>query len=244
MLPLPKVIFEDNQILVIDKPYGWVVNSAETTADTETVQDWIEKNWDFFSSGDDQNFHWRRGIVHRLDKETSGILLVGKTVNSFLNLQSQFKERKVKKKYLALVHGKLEPEEGIIDFPISRNPFNREKFGVFLGGRKSVTKYSVIEYLRLKSKPDGEYYSLVEARPKTGRTHQIRVHFKQIGHPVFADEKYGGRKTSRTDRKICPRQFLHAASISFFHPDGDSIGFTAELPDDLKIALNFFIKQD
>jgi 23S rRNA pseudouridine1911/1915/1917 synthase len=137
----PKIIFQDGAILVLDKPAGWVVNRAETTRGEETVQDWLKQNFQFSIF----NFQTlRNGIVHRLDKETSGLLLVAKTLEAFTNLQAQFKQRKVRKKYLALVHGKVEPPTGTIKAAISRSPFDRKKFGIFLGGRAAETKYRTI----------------------------------------------------------------------------------------------------
>lgn len=227
----PKIIFEDDDVLVVDKPAGMVVNRAETVKG-KTLQDWVEEHleWDWESL----DFVRRSGIVHRLDKETSGLLLVAKTPQVFAALQKQFKERQVKKSYLALVHGKIEPSRGMIEASISRSPFDRKKFGVFLGGREAETKYKVLS-IRYK---EANFYSLVELEPKTGRTHQIRVHLKYIGHPVVGDEKYAGRKTARSDRKWCPRQFLHASFLSFTQPKtGKKIKFSSKLPSDLKQAI-------
>lgn len=228
----PKIIFEDDSFLVINKPAGLTVNRSETTKNEETVQDWIEDNFDFPIANCQI---LRNGIVHRLDKETSGLLLVAKTSEAFENLQRQFKERKVKKKYLALVHGKVEPNEGVIEASISRSPFDRKKFGVFLGGREAKTSYRVLEYLGPVKR--GEF-TLLELTPETGRTHQIRVHLKFIGHSIVGDEKYAGRKTARDDRKWCPRQFLHAAGLSFFHPvTGKRIEVNSKLPSDLQLVM-------
>lgn len=228
----PRIIFEDKTILVIDKPAGWVVNKAETTRNQETIQDWLNERK--IGKGLE-----RSGIVHRLDKETSGLLLVAKTPEAFVNLQKQFKERKVKKQYLALVHGRVEPPEGAIEVPIARSPFNREKFGVFLGGRPAKTKYKAILNYTLDANP----YTLVEVSPETGRTHQIRVHLKYIGYPVVGDEKYAGRKTARTDRRWCPRQFLHASYLSFIHPKtGKKVIVSSKLPSDLQQIIQIIMK--
>lgn len=227
----PKVIFEETSFLVLEKPEGWVVNRSETTRGRPTIQDWLEANFQFPVF----EFQFcRSGVVHRLDKETSGLLLVAKTPEAFANLQKQFKERKVVKCYLALVHGKIQPEEGEINAAISRSPFDRKKFGVFLGGREAKTKYKV---LSIKYK-EGNFYSLVELEPKTGRTHQIRVHLKHIGHPVVGDDFYAGRKTAKLDRKWCGRQFLHASALTFFHPEtGEKLEFTSLLPEDLEAVM-------
>jgi len=222
----PKITFEDKFILVINKPAGMVVNRAKTTKE-KTIQDWVENYLKIKNRGIGD----RAGIVHRLDKETSGLLLVAKTPKAFENLQKQFKERNVEKQYLALVHGKVEPKQGTIEAPITRSPFDRKKFGVFLGGRPAKTKYKVKKYVNS--------YSLLELTPETGRTHQIRVHLKYLGHSVVADEKYAGRKTARKDRQWCPRQFLHASYLAFIHPQTKKrVKFTSPLPPELKKAID------
>jgi 23S rRNA pseudouridine1911/1915/1917 synthase len=238
----PQIVFQDDFLLIINKPAGMVVNRAETTKGEETVQDWLQNNFQFSIF----NFQTlRNGIVHRLDKETSGLLVVAKTKEAFENLQGQFKERKVKKKYLALVHGRVEPKSGVIEASITRSPFNRKKFGVFLGGREAKTRYKTISNFQLTASRDSfgmpisnEKFTLLELFPETGRTHQIRVHLKFIGHPIVGDEKYAGRKTARADRQWCPRQFLHAAGLSFIHPvSGKRVEFSSKLPSDLQLAM-------
>lgn len=224
-----------------------VVNRAESVKG-ETVQEWIEHNFQFSPRSDalflnlqtDSDFVRRCGIVHRIDKETSGCLVIAKTPEAFAELQRQFKAREVEKTYLALVHGKVEPGSGVINAPVGRLPWNRERFGVLPGGRDSVTSYKVIELLSYLDKKFPETLSLVEFYPRTGRTHQIRVHAKHIKHPLVADSFYAGRKTARRDRAWCPRLFLHAAKISFNHPEiGKRIIVEAPLPEDLKDALGF-----
>lgn len=231
MVVEPKIIFEDGEILVLEKPAGMVVNRAESVKE-ETLQEWLEKKFEIESGGGIGN---RAGIVHRLDKETSGLILVAKTLNSFENLQSQFKERIVKKRYLALVHGKVVPDEGEIIAPVGRLPWNRERFGVLPGGREAKTTYKIIRNLII----DNLQFSLLELSPQTGRTHQIRIHLKYLNHPVVGDEFYAGRKTSREDRKWCPRLFLHAAYLGFLHPTTQKwLEFTSELPEDLKGVID------
>src|SRR6266480_3308103 len=194
----PKIIYEDAVFFVIEKPSGMTVNKADTTKNEITLQDWIETKFKIQSSkfkieekkeNGEYNpaweFHNRGGIVHRLDKETSGIILVAKNGESFIGLQLQF---------------------------------NRKRFGVIAGGREALTEYTVIKNYELRIKNHEEKLSLVELYPKTGRTHQIRVHVKYINHPVFSDPLYAGRKVGRDDRKLLPRLFLHAATITFVHP--------------------------
>ena len=226
----PTIIFEDESILVLDKPSGWITNDASTTTTQPVIQTWLRENLKYLLVGDRDR---RDGIAHRLDKETSGLLVVAKTITAFENLQSQFKERKVAKTYIALAHGEVIPKEGKIEASVGRLPWRRQRFGVLPGGREAVTNYKVLKTLS----KDNEKFSLVELYPKTGRTHQIRIHLKFIGHPIVGDNFYAGRKTSRDDRLWCPRLFLHAAKISFFHPEtGKELTFESELPKDLNLV--------
>lgn len=223
----PRVIFEDSDILVLDKPTGWITNEASTTTNQPVVQTWLKENFKYHLIGDRE---MRDGIVHRLDKETSGILIVAKTPDAFTSLQKQFKEREIEKSYTALVHGELTSKKGEIKAPVGRLPWRRDRFGVLPGGRDAVTYYEV----------KGEYkdYTLLVLYPKTGRTHQIRIHLKYIGHPIVGDMFYAGRKTARGDRKWCPRLFLHASSIKFTHPiNGKVVELSSELPKGLEDAL-------
>jgi len=242
----PKIIYEDRELMVIDKPPGWVVNNAESVKG-ETIQEWLAANFQFppKQSGSEQAFSdfWlRKGIVHRLDKETSGVLLAAKTEKAFRDLQRQFKERKVEKTYLALVHGKVEPGEGEIKIFVGRLPWNRERFGVIPGGRESLTLYKAIKQYYNKTIKN-EFYALVEFYPRTGRTHQIRIHAKYLGHPIVSDKFYAGRKTARNDRKWCPRLFLHASGIRFKHPtSGKAISISSKFPPDLKKCLRLLEK--
>jgi len=260
----PKIIFEDTDLLVLNKPSGITVNRSDTTIHEETVQDWINK---FTVIGSqfrvkyeeritnnrepEEDFYKRSGIVHRLDKETSGILLVAKTPEAFIELQRQFKERIVKKTYLALVHGQLIPTSGEVNVPVGRLEYNRKRFGIVAGGRESRTGYETIQQYVIpvkagihgsRVKPgmtSAEVLSLVQLFPQTGRTHQIRVHMKYLNHPLFGDELYGGRKTAREDRKVLPRLFLHAHKISFLHPkSGEEVHFESDLPEDLQNFLD------
>ncbi len=235
----PKVIFEDSDLMVLDKPAGITVNKSDTTRDDKTVQDWIEIKLKIKSEklkvDDDSDFYTRAGIVHRIDKETSGILIVAKNPKAFENLQKQFKERKVKKVYIALSHGKVVPSDGEINVPLGRLPWNRERFGIVAGGRESITKYKVLSIMYYVSGNKKEELSFIELYPETGRTHQIRVHLKHIGHPIFSDLLYGGRKAARQDRKILPRLFLHAQKISFSHPvTTELLSFESQLTPELQ----------
>ena len=244
------ILFEDNDCIVLNKPPGIVVNRAESVKGL-TVQDWVMK-YTGITLPDRENikkFHIateipistetdflnRAGIVHRIDKETSGVLLVAKNFPSFLTLQEQFKQRIVKKTYLALVHGLLVPNEGQINAPIGRLPWNRERFGVVPGGKESLTRYTVTKQFHHKNLGP---LTQVTVYPETGRTHQIRVHFKYINFPLVGDYLYAGRKTSRDDRIWAPRVMLHAWKATFRHPKTEvEILIEAPIPDDISRIL-------
>lgn len=228
----PKIIFEDDSLFVIDKPSGWITNSASTTTDQPVLQKWLEENFHYPISNDQI---LRSGIVHRLDKETSGLMIVAKTKEVFEELQRQFKAREVGKTYIALLHGNVDPKEGVIKAEVGRLPYRRDRFGVVAGGRQSESDYKVIKFYP----GNNAGHSLVEFYPKTGRTHQIRIHAKYIGHAIVSDEFYAGRKTARNDRKWCPRLFLHASNIKFVHPlSGKLVEFRSELPEVLGSSLH------
>lgn len=239
----PKKIFEDDDIAVLSKPYGLVVNKADTTKGVQTLQDWAFENIklkvETKDSNSENDFLKRYGIVHRLDKDTSGIILLAKNFDAFSSLSSQFKQRLVQKTYLALVHGVVDPAGGIINAPIERNPFNRKRFGVFPGGRESITEYTTMTTGELVVSKILTKFTLLKLYPKTGRTHQIRVHLKHLGFPIVSDLLYGGRKNVRSDLVFCPRMFLHAFKISFTHPvSGQKLIFQSDLPSDLIQVLS------
>lgn len=230
----PEILYQDSSVLVINKPSGWIVNDAETTKGQPTVQQWLSKNFDFPVFADREA---RNGIVHRLDKETSGCLIIAKTSDAYVELQRQFKDREIEKQYLALVHGQLKEKEGEVDATVGRLPWRKDRFGVMSGGREASTKYKVTR----EFEKDKEKYSLISFLPKTGRTHQIRIHAKFLGHPLVADEFYAGRKTARRDRQWCPRLFLHASKILFTNPaTGKKVEVLAPLASDLEKVLESF----
>lgn len=245
------VIFEDEDLLVINKPAGITVNNSQTTIEEVTVQDLVVDYLRIKNVGikgeeseDEENtsdFASRSGIVHRIDKETSGILLVAKNELSFTNLQAQFKAREVHKTYQALAHGRISPSEGEINAPVGRLPWNRRQFGVVAGGRVSVTFYKVMDFYRTDNKKR-DIVTMVRLKPITGRTHQIRVHLQYLGHPIFSDFLYAGRKVQREDRKLLSRVFLHAKEISFFHPrSGQRLELASPLPSELEALLDHLV---
>jgi 23S rRNA pseudouridine1911/1915/1917 synthase len=219
-IPL-KVIYEDNDLIVIDKPAGLVVHPAAGHHSGTLVNAILAHCPDLGTIKSTV----RPGIVHRLDKDTSGLIVVAKNEAAHASLSRQIKQRSIKKGYLALLVGHLSPDQGAIEAPIGRHPKDRKRMAVVSGGREARTAYKVIEYF------DG--YTLVEAMPETGRTHQIRVHFAAIGHPIFGDPVYGKRSP------LLGRQFLHAYKLGFTLPSsGKYVEFKAELPPDLDDVLN------
>lgn len=253
------IIFEDSEIVVIDKPSGIVCNRSETTTQ-QTIQDWFVEKYEIRNPksetnqkseilNDEEYFLQRSGLVHRLDRETSGVMVMAKTLSAFVSLLRQFKERGVQKEYLALTHGYWEAREGEISLPIGRRRDDRKKYGVRADGRESVTNYEVIteytswEFPKELKVDDRGYvgFSLVKFKPKTGRTHQIRVHAKQMGHPIVGDFDYAGRKRNREDRKWCGRVMLQAERIEFEHPrNGKRIHFESK-NEELSEVLKYLV---
>jgi 23S rRNA pseudouridine1911/1915/1917 synthase len=236
-----RIIYENDSYLIIDKESGVTVNKSDTTLNELTLQDLIEKEDKIDKLDPDIEFVKRGGIVHRLDKETSGVIIVAKDSIAFRAIQKEFKERRVKKSYIALAHGEIKPAKGEINVPIGRLPWNRKRFGVLAGGREALTSYEIITNFHPPAGGSNEALSLVRLFPKTGRTHQIRGHLKHIGHPIFGDLLYGGRKTARDDRKLLNRVFLHAEKISFLDPLTEKeVSFKSEMPRELTQMLDNF----
>lgn len=235
MLNIPK-IFEDETILVINKPAGVVVNRAESVKDM-TLQDWFEAEYpDTFLNLDkdselDTLFASRSGMVHRLDKDTSGIMIWAKSPEIMSALMLQFKERKVGKTYQALVYDALRPETGSISLPLARSSKNRKNFGVVVGGKLTQTDFQVENYYKNRF---GQIYTLVSLFPKTGRTHQLRVVLKHLKHPIVGDHQYVGKKRAKKDKAWCQRQFLHAKALKLTHPVTQTEqSWSADLSQDL-----------
>jgi 23S rRNA pseudouridine1911/1915/1917 synthase len=229
-IPL-RIVYEDGDLLVVDKPAGLAVHPSPGHERHTLVNAVLAHCPELSGAGGEG----RPGIVHRLDKDTSGLIIVAKNDETHLALAKQLKEREVGKVYVALVEGVPAQAEGVIDAPLGRHPVQRKRQAVVTGGREARTHYRVVREV------DG--YALLEVRPETGRTHQIRVHLAAIGHPVAGDALYGRR--SRSDRlkpvprnSRVPRQFLHAAKLSFRHPrTGARLDLEAPLADDLARAL-------
>ena len=227
-IPL-QVIYEDQDLVVIDKPAGLVVHPAPGHLSGTLVNALLAHCPDLAGIGGVE----RPGIVHRLDKDTSGLMVVAKNERAHQSLTRQIKERTVTKRYLALVHGELRPPEGTIDAPIGRDPRNRQRMGVVVDGRAASSAYTTLQRLGP--------YSLVEVQIHTGRTHQIRVHLAHVGHPVVGDPVYGRKGKGVADLpggRVLGRQFLHAAVLGFRLPSsGEYREFRCDLPADLRAVL-------
>lgn len=209
------IVYEDNSVIVVNKPQGMVVHPAPGNPDGTLVNGLL-----FHCSLSSINGVVRPGIVHRIDKDTSGLLVVAKNDEAHEKLSAQLKERKALRKYQCIVHGNIKEDEGTIDKPIGRHPVDRKKMSVVQGGRDAVTHYKVLERFGR--------YTLVECTLETGRTHQIRVHMASMGHSIVGDKVYGtGKEPFKTNG-----QLLHAKTIGFVHPDtGELVSFDSQLPE-------------
>ncbi len=223
------VVYEDPALIAVSKAAGMVVHPAPGHAGGTLVNALMAHCPELATSGGE-----RPGIVHRLDRDTSGLILAAKSDKVRRALQRQFKDRQVHKAYLALLEGHLQPAYGRIEAPVGRDPHHRQRMKVLAGGREAITEYHVLELFAQPMGPVAGEYTLVEAEPVTGRTHQIRVHLASIGHPVLGDAVYGRRK----QRLPVPRQFLHARRLEFKHPlTGERLDLEAPLPEDLAQVL-------
>lgn len=236
------IVYQDDDLLVVNKPAGIVVHPGHGNYSGTLINALI-----FHFDNLPNNSSDRPGLVHRIDKDTSGLLVVAKTEEAMANLSSQFAKKTSEREYIALVWGNVEDDEGTIEGNIGRHPKNRLQNTVFFGdeadnGKPAVTHYKVLERLG--------YVTLVSCKLETGRTHQIRVHMKYIGHTLFNDERYGGDKILKGTTfskykqfvdncfKVLPRQALHAKTLGFKHPrTGEFMRFTSEVPDDISQCI-------
>lgn len=284
-----QIIWQDDDLAVINKPAGIVVNNADTVSEP-TIQDWwqaqlaksavktVPENWQKLLPADsepqfgtpEQIWHLRQGIVHRLDKDTSGLLVLAKNPGALINLLAQFRTRQISKTYQCLTHGKWGILADEVSLPMARASHSHIKFAVDTDGRSAQTAYQVLQFypgftlpvqqqLRGQIKAEAplrhlrktfdhlinqsEGFSLVACQPKTGRTHQIRVHMAHLKHPIVADATYLGERRLKLDSLWCPRLFLHAAEITLTHPrTGKRHEFKSDLPTDLVGALEKLAK--
>lgn len=230
-----EISYEDDDLVVVNKPAGMVVHPAAGVS-SGTLANALAFH---FHSLPTSGGETRPGIVHRLDKDTSGLIVVAKTESAHENLSDQFRARDVFKSYLALVHGQMEKDIGQIDQPIARDPRHRTRMAVVRGGRAAVSIFRVRQRFQL--------FSLLDVEPKTGRTHQIRVHLAWLKHPVVGDEVYGsgrdktvGNAQLRAEISKLGRQFLHAERLAFRHPrTKEIVTFHAQPPSELSDFLKF-----
>ena len=219
------VVHEDDDVIVVDKPAGMVVHPGAGNDVGTMVHGLLARYPELASVGDPS----RPGIVHRLDRDTSGLLAVARSASAYEHLVDALRRRQVTRRYRTLVWGHVADQHGLIDAPIARSPREPTKMAVVVGGREARTEYEVVR----------RYEHPVEVtelrcRLETGRTHQIRVHLTAIGHSVVGDSRYGGNRASLA----APRQFLHAEALAFDHPrTGDVVSFTSPLPTDLSDVL-------
>ena len=237
------VVYEDDALLVINKPAGMVVHPGHGNYSGTLINALIYR-FDNLPNNSSE----RPGLVHRIDKDTSGLLVIAKTEQAMTHLSLQFAEKTSEREYVALVWGNVEDEEGTVEGNIGRHPKNRLQNTVFFGdeankGKPAITHYKVLERLG--------YVTLVSCKLETGRTHQIRVHMKHIGHTLFNDERYGGDKILKGTTftkykqfvdncfKVLPRQALHAKTLGFTHPKtGKFMQFTSEIPEDMQACID------
>ena len=220
------IVYEDDDVIVVNKPQGMVVHPAPGHPDHTLVNALL-----YHSPLSTINGTFRPGIVHRIDKDTSGLLMVAKNDLAHQSLAEQLRNKTNKREYLALVYGQIKEDEGTIDAPLGRNPQDRKKQAVVKGGRHAVTHFKVIKRY--------DNFTLIKCILETGRTHQIRVHMKYIGHPLVGDPLYGPRKVIGKNG-----QFLHAALLGFKHPrTGEEMVFKAPLPENFQKMLDKLDKQ-
>jgi 23S rRNA pseudouridine1911/1915/1917 synthase len=226
--PVPglKVLYEDADIVVVDKPTGVAAHPTTGWTGPTVLEGLLAAGHTIATSGAAE----RQGIVHRLDANTTGVMVLAKSEHAYSVLKRAFREREVDKRYHALVQGHPDPLRGTVDAPIGRHPSGDGRFAVVTGGRPSVTHYDTIEAFRAAS--------LVEIRLETGRTHQIRVHMAALRHPCVGDRLYGADPVLAA-RLGLTRQWLHAVRLGFAHPaDGHPVEFTSDYPADLSHALD------
>ncbi|MBP8241687.1 MAG: RluA family pseudouridine synthase [Thermoflexales bacterium] len=253
------VLYEDADVLVINKLAGMVVHPGAGVRGGTVANAILSYAPEAADAGDDPQ---RPGIVHRLDKETSGVLLIARNDAALQALQAQFQTRTIEKTYLALCVGDVMPPAGLIDKPIGRDPGHRQRMAVVASGRSAQTEYTVTQRWKVadadgvaeavlgtlgrvsttgaerKAKPMPMAYALVRARPRTGRTHQLRVHLASLGYPIVGDETYGATRRDPLSKKLAPRQLLHASELRFALPStGAEFRAHAPLPADFLAVL-------
>lgn len=240
----PTILYEDEDILAVDKPAGLIVHPDGRTSEPSVSEWFVSKYPDSKEVGEpvvlnDGRVIERPGVVHRIDRDTSGVLLLAKTKRGHEVLKKQFQEREVEKIYHAFVHGKVKDDRGSINLPIARSASNFKKWSA-TRGRRGEEREALTYYQVLKRLPELGV-TFVEAKPKTGRTHQIRVHFKAIHHPILGDKLYGGDKSREKPLEAelgFKRLALHARSITFKNTQDKSVTIEAPYPEDFQKAMD------
>lgn len=238
------ILYEDDDVVLVNKPAGMTVHAGAGAASAggTLVNALLHRYRRLATSGDPTDAGLRPGIVHRLDKETSGVVVIARTDLAHANLGEQFRQRKVRKTYLALVHGRLKGDSGTIELPVARDPHRRTRMTTRKReGRVAITRWRVLLRLESGARAARTAFTLAEVDLLTGRTHQIRVHFSALGHPVVGDTLYGAPAQPRAGGRNLPplgRNFLHAARICFLHPRrSQPLEVQAPLPPELREYL-------
>ena len=236
------IVYEDDDLIVINKPVGMVVHPAPGNLDGTLVNALLYHCGDSLSG---VGGVIRPGIVHRIDKETSGLLVVAKHDDAHLKLSAQLKDHHINRIYYAIAIGNLKDDQGTVDAPIGRHPIDRKRMAVIrnseLRSRDAVTHWQVLA----RGEADGQRFTLIRCELETGRTHQIRVHMSSIGHPLLGDPLYGGGNTKfeAKHKNLIVGQCLHAGELSFTHPmSGDCVTFSAALPDSIKAIIQMIFR--
>ncbi len=237
--PMPEaipldILYEDADVLIINKAAGMVVHPGVGNTSGTLVNAVLAHAPDIADVGDAE----RPGIVHRLDKETSGVMMMAKNAQAQIALQAQFKAREVHKTYIAVLLGNIQPPRGLINKPIGRDPHHRQRMAIVPDGREAMTEYRFIAAPNANANPS---LSLVEAYPRTGRTHQLRVHFASMGFPIVGDAVYGGSaiKNHPLSKQLAPRHLLHAYQLSFRLPsNGQIVTYQAAIPPDMQAVID------
>lgn len=240
---IPEIIYEDLDILAINKPAGLIVHpvpkrgSSEISPEGESVSEWfVSKYPNAKDVGEKMGEVERPGVVHRIDRETSGLLLLAKTKEGHAHLKEQFQNREIEKIYHVFIHGVLKEDRGTINLPIGRSASNFKKWSAQRGSRGE--KREAVTYFEVLKRAEDKSASFIEAKPKTGRTHQIRVHFQALHHPVVGDKLYA---TGQPDLLGFERLALHARAITFNNIKGEKVSLEAPYPEDFQRALKDLI---
>ncbi len=250
MVPEPTIIYEDEDVLVINKPEGWIVHEDGKTNDSPVVVEWfLQRTPEAIGVGEpgyspDGTLLNRSGIVHRLDRETSGIIILAKTQDAHKFLKQQFKDRNVYKEYRAFVYGRIHDKWGTINRPIGRSTKDH-RIRSAMRGAKGLLREAITDIERIGvGEYEGESFSYVKLVPKTGRTHQLRVHMRAIDRPIVNDELYATHVTPKSNNLALSRMALHAHMLELALPNGTTERFIAPVPQSFEEAAERIVDED